>query len=139
MKEFWNVVQLVLAGLGGWLGAFFGGIDGVFTTLVIFVVIDYLTGVLCAVADRKLSSEVGFRGICKKVLIFIMVGIANVLDVQILKSGAILRTAVCFFYISDEGISLLENAAHLGLPIPQQIRDVLEQLHDRASKEGKNE
>ena len=85
----------------------------------------------CAFADHTLSSEVGFRGICRKVLIFLLVGAANILDVSVIGNGSVLRTAVIFFYISNEGVSLLENAGHLGLPIPQKMKDVLEQLHDR--------
>lgn len=100
--------------------------------LIAFVVIDYITGVMCAVSDHTLSSEVGFRGICRKVLIFLLVGIANILDVQVIGTGSVLRTAVIFFYISNEGVSLLENAGHLGLPIPQKLKDILAQLHDRA-------
>ena len=99
--------------------------------------IDYITGVMCAIADKSLSSEVGFKGICRKVLIFLLVGIANVLDVQVIGTGGVLRTAVVFFYISNEGVSLLENAAHLGLPVPEKIKIVLEQLHDRAESEDK--
>ena len=90
---------------------------------------------MCAVADKKLSSEVGFKGICRKVLIFLLVGIANILDVQVIGTGSVLRTAVIFFYISNEGISLTENAAHLGLPIPEKLKVVLEQLHDRDTDE----
>lgn len=137
MKEFWNTVQMVFAAIGGWLGYFFGGCDGLLYALIAFVVIDYITGVMCAVADKKLSSEVGFKGICRKVLIFLLVGIANVLDVQVIGNGSVLRTAVIFFYISNEGVSLLENAAHLGLPVPDRIKTVLEQLHNRAEKEDK--
>lgn len=137
MKEFWNTVQMVFAAIGGWLGYFLGGCDGLLYALIAFVIIDYITGVMCAVADKKLSSEVGFKGICRKVLIFLLVGIANVLDVQVIGSGSALRTAVIFFYISNEGVSLLENATHLGLPVPERIKTVLEQLHDRAEKEDK--
>lgn len=137
MKDFWNVVQLLISALGGWLGYFLGGCDGLLYALLAFVVIDYITGVMCAVNDHTLSSEVGFRGICRKVLIFLLVGIANVLDVQVIGTGSVLRTAVIFFYISNEGVSLLENAAHLGLPVPEKIKTVLEQLHDRAEKEEK--
>ena len=136
MKEFWNTIQLIFAAVGGWLGYFLGGCDGLLVALVMFVVVDYLTGVMCAVADRKLSSEVGFKGICRKVLIFLLVGIANILDVQVIGTGSVLRTAVIFFYISNEGVSLLENAAHLGLPIPEKMKDILEQLHDRAEEGG---
>jgi len=135
MKEFWNTVQMVFAAIGGWLGYFLGGCDGLLYALIAFVVIDYITVVMCAVADKKLSSTVGFKGICRKVLIFLLVGIANVLDVQVIGSGSVLRTAVIFFYISNEGVSLLENAAHLGLPVPDRIKTVLEQLHNRAEKE----
>lgn len=135
MKEFWNTVQMVFTAVGGWLGYFLGGCDGLLYALIAFVVIDYITGVMCAVADKKLSSEVGFKGICRKVLVFLLVGISNVLDVQVIGSGSVLRTAVIFFYISNEGVSLLENAAHLGLPVPDRIKTVLEQLHDRTEKE----
>lgn len=132
MKEFWNMIQLVFTAIGGWLGWFLGGCDGLLFALIAFVVIDYITGVMCAVSDHTLSSEVGFRGICCKVLIFLLVGIANILDVQVIGTGSVLRTAVIFFYISNEGVSLLENAGHLGLPIPQKLKDILAQLHDRA-------
>lgn len=135
MKEFWNTIQLIFTGVGGWLGYFLGGWDGMLYALVVFVVVDYITGVMCAINDKKLSSAVGFKGICRKVLIFLLVGIANILDVQVIGTGSVLRTAVIFFYISNEGISLIENAAHLGLPIPEKVRVVLEQLHDRAVEE----
>lgn len=135
MKEFWNAIQLVLAAIGGWLGWFLGGCDGLLYALIAFVVIDYITGVMCAIIDQKLSSEVGFKGIFKKVLIFMLVGVANIIDMQIIGTGCVLRTAVIFFYISNEGISLLENAGHLGLPIPKKLKAVLEQLHDRSESE----
>lgn len=136
MKEFWNTIQLIFTGIGGWLGYFLGGCDGLLYALLIFVAIDYITGVMCAISNRTLSSEVGFKGICRKVLIFLLVGIANILDAHVIGSGSVLRTAIIFFYISNEGISLLENAAHLGLPVPEKIKTVLEQLHDRSTKEG---
>ena len=132
MKQIWNGAQLAFAALGGFLGWFLGGLDGFLYALIIFVVVDYITGVMCAAADHKLSSEVGFKGICRKVLIFLLVGIGHVLDAQIIGTGSVLRTAVIFFYLSNEGVSLLENAGHLGLPIPENLKVVLEQLHDRA-------
>ena len=137
MKEFWNTVQLIFSAVGGWLDYFLGGCDGLLYALLAFVVIDYITGVMCAINEKTLSSEVGFRGICRKVLIFLLVGIANILDVQVIGTGSVLRTAVIFFYISNEGVSLLENAAHLGLPVPEKIKIVLEQLHDRSESEEK--
>lgn len=138
MKQFWNTIQLVFSALGGWIGYFLGGCDGLLYALISFVVIDYITGVMCAIINKQLSSEVGFKGIFRKVLIFLLVGIANIIDVQVIGTGAVLRTAVIFFYISNGGVSLLENAGHLGLPIPEKIKTVLEQLHDRAEngKEG---
>ena len=139
MKEFWTMIQVTFAGFGGWIGYYLGGCDGLLYALIAFVVIDYLTGVMCAIADKKLSSNVGFKGICRKVLIFLLVGIANIIDVQVIGQEGILRTAVIFFYLSNEGLSLLENAGHLGLPIPKQLKDVLEQLHNRSEKEGEED
>lgn len=137
MRELWAAIQIVIAAIGGWLGYFLGGCDGLLYALVAFVVADYVTGVMCAISDHTLSSAVGFKGICRKVLIFTLVGIANILDVQVIKSGSVLRTAVVFFYLSNEGISLLENAGHLGLPYPKKLKDVLEQLNDKGENEVK--
>ena len=136
MKEFWNLIQAVFTAVGGYLGYFLGGCDGLVYALLVFVVADYITGVMCAVYDKELSSEVGFVGICRKVLIFVLVGLANILDVQIIGSGCVLRTAVIFFYLSNEGVSLLENAAHLGLPVPEAMKEVLEQLHNRSESDA---
>ncbi|MCR4884647.1 MAG: phage holin family protein [Clostridiales bacterium] len=134
MKEFWNVIQFIFSAIGGWLGYFLGGCDGLLYALLIFVIIDYITGVMCAVNDKKLSSAVGFRGICRKILILLLVGLAHILDEQVLHQTGVIRTAVIFFFLANDGLSILENAAHLGLPIPEQLKDVLEQLHDRAGK-----
>ena len=136
MKEFWNLIQFIFTAIGGWLGYFLGGCDGLLFALVVFAVADYITGVMCAISDKKLSSQVGFKGICRKVIIFMLVGIAHLIDVNVIATGSILRTAVIFFYLSNEGVSLLENAGHLGLPIPEKVKVVLEQLHDRAEKDG---
>lgn len=131
MKELWNMCQLAFTAVGGWFGYFLGGCDGLIIALLLFVVIDYITGVMCAVVDRKLSSAVGFKGIFRKVLIFMLVGIANIIDVQVIKSGSVLRTAVVFFYLSNEGLSLIENSVHLGLPVPEKLKAVLKQLNDK--------
>ena len=139
MKELWNTMQIILAAVGGWLGYFLGGCDGLVYALILFVAADYVTGVMCAAVDKRLSSEIGFNGICKKVLIFVLVGLANILDVQIIGTGSVLRTAVIFFYISNEGVSLLENAAHLGLPVPEKLKDILQQLHNRAEEVDGND
>lgn len=139
MKELWNTFQAVIAALGGWLGYFLGGCDGLLYALIVFVILDYITGVLCAIADRRLSSAVGFKGICRKVLIFALVGIANILDVHVIGTGCVVRTATIFFYISNEGVSILENAANLGLPVPKKVKEVLKQLHEGAESEDDNE
>lgn len=136
MKEFWNLIQFIFTAIGGWLGYFLGGCDGLLFALVVFAVADYITGVMCAISDKKLSSHVGFKGICRKVIIFMLVAIAHMIDVNVITTGSVLRTAVIFFYLSNEGVSLLENAGHLGLPIPEKLKVVLEQLHDRSEKDG---
>ena len=135
MKDIWNWIQAAFAVIGGGLGWFFGGWGGFIYALIAFVIIDYVTGLMCAVVDRKLNSEVGFKGIFKKVLIFVMVGVGHIIDSQVLGSGGAVRTAVIFFYLSNEGISILENAAHVGLPIPEKLKNVLEQLHGRSNEE----
>lgn len=137
MKEFWTSIQIVITAIGGWLGWFLGGCDGLLYALIAFAAVDYVTGVMCAVVDKKLSSSVGFKGIFRKVLIFVMVGVAHILDAQVIGNGSVLRTAVIFFYISNEGVSLLENASHLGLPVPEAVKAVLKQLHSRAEEEQK--
>ena len=128
MKNVVTVGQYVITGIGGVMGWLFGGFDGFLYALIAFVVIDYITGVLAAIYTKQLSSEVGFKGIAKKVMIFLLVAIGNIIDVEILKAGAVLRTAVIFFYISNEGISIIENAARLELPIPEKLIDVLRQI-----------
>lgn len=136
MKEFWNWMQAAIVAFGGSLGYFLGGLDGFLYSLLAFVVIDYITGLMCAVLDKKLSSEVGFRGIFKKVLIFSLVAIGHIIDQSVIGGGSVIRTAVIFFYLSNEGISILENAAHIGLPVPQKLKEILEQLHNRSDKEN---
>ena len=130
----WAKVQAAVAAIGGYLGYFVGGVDGLMTALLIFMVLDYITGLMCAIADKKLSSAVGFRGICKKVLILMLVGVANIMDVHVIGTGSALRGAVVCFYLSNEGLSLLENAAHIGLPVPERLKEILAQLHNREDK-----
>jgi toxin secretion/phage lysis holin len=94
MKAVWNWVQAAIAAIGGFLGWFLGGLDGFLYALIAFVVIDYLTGVMCAITDKKLSSEIGAKGIFKKVLIFVLVGVGHIVDSQVLGNGGAIRTAV---------------------------------------------
>ncbi len=139
MKELWTTNQLSFAAIGGFIGWFLGGCDGLLYALLAFVVIDYITGVMCAILNRELSSEVGFKGLFRKVLIFLLVGIANIVDADVIGTGSVLRAAVCFFYLSNEGLSILENAAILGLPIPEQLKKVLKQIKNRDGNEKQNE
>ena len=134
----WAKIQIAFTALGGWLGYFLGGLDGLLIALVVFSVLDYITGVMCAIEDKCLSSAVGFRGVMRKVIIFMLVGVGHILDVHIVGSGSALRTAVIFFYLSNEGVSLLENAAHLGLPVPEKLKSILQQLHSRSEKDESN-
>ena len=135
----WAKIQMAVAAIGGWLGYFLGGMDGLMIALVVFMALDYITGLMCAVIDKKLSSTVGFKGICKKVLIILLVGVAHIVDLHVVGTGSALRSAVMCFYLSNEGVSLLENTAHLGLPIPEKLKDILSQLHGREDvKEDEN-
>ncbi len=127
----WAKVQIAITALGGWLGYFLGGIDGLMIALIVLMTLDYVSGVMCAIIDKKLSSAVGFKGICKKVFILMLVGVAHIIDLHVVGTGSALRGAVICFYMSNEGLSLLENAAHIGLPIPDKLRDILSQLHDK--------
>ena len=124
MKE----IQLALSTIGGFVGWYVGGVDGFMYALLTFVIVDYLTGIMVAILEKKISSEIGFKGIFKKVLIFILVGIAHIIDLNLIKNGSAIRTAVIFFYVANEGISIIENAAKIGLPVPEKLIAVLEQL-----------
>jgi len=131
MKNIINNIQLIFTAIGGYLGYFLGGLDGFIYALITFVVIDYLTGVMAAIVERKLSSEIGFRGIFKKMLIFLLVAVGNIVDKNLIGTGGAVRTAVIFFYISNEGISIIENAIRIGLPVPEKLKNVLEQLQNK--------
>lgn len=135
MKEIWSWIQTAFTVLGGLLGWFLGGFDGFLYALVALMVADYITGVMCAIVEKKLSSEIGFKGIFKKVLIFILVGVGYLIDTNLIGDGSVLRTAIIFFYCSNEGVSMLENAGRLGLPIPEKLKDILVQLHNKGGKE----
>lgn len=133
MKATVDSFNIIVSTIGGILGGFLGNMDGILYALVIFVILDYVTGVLYAVEEKKLSSAVGYEGIARKVTIFILVGIANILDSYILGQSGVLRAVVIFFYLSNEGISILENATELGLPVPEKLKNILNQL---TKKEG---
>ena len=132
MKGFWSTIRFIFMVTREWLRWFLGGYDELLHALLIFVVADYITGVMCAIADKRISSEVGVKGIAKKALIFLLVGIANILDMQVvIGTGSVLRTAIIFFYISSTGMNLLRNIKLLGLPIPEKLKEILEQLYEK--------
>lgn len=121
--------KLIISSIGGVLGVFLGGMDGLIYALLAFSVIDYVTGIMCAIDKKELSSSVGFKGIARKIIIFSLVEVANILDVYILGHVGVLRAAVIFFYLSNEGISILENTSKLGLPVPEKLQNILQQLN----------
>lgn len=129
MREIVNGLQVIVTVLGAFVGGLIGGLDSLAYALVLFVAVDYITGVMAGIVEKKISSEVGFKGIFRKVVIFILVSIAHIIDSKILGNGSAIRTAVIFFYISNEGISILENAVRIGIPIPQKLMDVLHQIN----------
>ena len=134
MRDIWTFIQMVFAAIGGWFGWFLGGYDGFLYALIAFISVDYILGVFCAILEKHLSSDVGARGIFKKVVIFSLVGVAHVIDQNIIGDGSAIRTAVIFFYLSNEGISILENTAKIGLPIPEKLKTILVQLNKEDDK-----
>lgn len=134
-----RTIQIIFTLISSFLTWFLGGFDGLMYALLVFVVADYCTGIILAICDKKVSSDIGFKGISRKILIFVLVGVANVMDVYIIKNGEVIRTVVIFFYISNEGISIIENSAALGLPIPEKLKNVLAEIStkNRGGKIGK--
>ncbi|MDR2532706.1 MAG: phage holin family protein [Oscillospiraceae bacterium] len=125
MRKIYDVFLLSAGAVTGFL---FGELDGLFTALITLVLLDYATGVVVAIAKKCLSSEIGFKGICKKIMIFAVIAVAHIIDTHVIKNGSALRTAVLFLFIANEGVSLLENAAGMGLPVPKKLLDILKQL-----------
>jgi toxin secretion/phage lysis holin len=138
MSNLETAINIGFGGIGGFLGWLFGGLDGFLYALIVFVIADYFTGVLAAGVQKKLSSNVGFTGIAKKLTIFILVAIANIIDTHIIKTGSAVKLSVVFFYISNEGISIIENAVIIGLPVPKKLKDVLLQISKEESNNGDN-
>ena len=136
MKDYIHTLQIIFAAIGGYIGWFLGGFDGLLYALVAFVVIDYITGFMVGILEKKLSSNIGFKGIFKKVLIFTFVGIGHIVDIYILQNGSAVRTAVIFFYLSNEGLSIIENATKIGLPVPEKLKAVFVELGKEEEKSG---
>ncbi|AGU83683.1 holin family protein [Streptococcus anginosus] len=129
MKQLVFANKVLFTTVGGLLGSVFGDWDGfIFALIVVFISIDYISGLMAAVVEKKLSSAVGFRGLFKKVVILMLVAMGQIIDTHILKQGGIIRTAIIFYYLSNEGLSILENAARIGLPVPEKLKQTLKQL-----------
>ena len=126
-----TTIKTVSAMLGGVIGAIFGELDGAMIALLAFIAIDYITGLLVGITSKTLNSAVGFKGLAKKVFILLLVLIANVLDTHVMDGSGVVRGLVIAFYIANEGLSILENAGKLGVPYPEKLRNVLEQLKEK--------
>lgn len=130
MRDLSLTVKLVLSAVGGFMGSLFGELDGLLYALLVFLMIDYLTGVMAAIVEKRLSSTIGFKGIFKKMMLLFLVSLAHMMDTYILKESGIVRTTVIFFYLSNEGLSILENAVRIGLPIPEKLTILLKSIQD---------
>lgn len=135
MNKAQMIFNTVSAAVGAVLGFLFGEVNGLFWALIAFMALDYVTGVIIAVINKKLSSEIGFRGLAKKFLILIFVAVGHILDANVLGGQAVCMSAVMLFYIANEGVSIIENAALLGLPVPKKLKDILEQLKTKGDKD----
>ena len=126
--RFDTIIKTTSGAIGAVIGFLYGEITGLFIAIIALMVLDYVTGILCGIAAKALSSETGFRGLVKKLMVLVIIAVGHLIDTYIIGTGSALMTAVILFFAANEGISILENAAKLGLPVPQKLRDILEQL-----------
>lgn len=131
MSKIINICEVLVAFSGGILGWLFGGLDSLIYALIAFVIIDYVTGILLAFQKKKISSAIGFIGIAKKIMMFALIAVGNVIDQYVIKSGSTLRTMLIMFYLANEGISIIENAGSMGVPFPQKLKDAIQQLQEK--------
>lgn len=139
MDRFANTIKIIFGGIITAVSGFLGGMDGIMYALIAFISIDYITGVAVAIKQKKLSSEVGFWGLVRKVCILVLVGVAHFIDLNVMGTGDIFRTAIALYYIGNEGVSLLENIGNLGVKLPKKLIDILVQIRDSNSGDDKNE
>lgn len=137
MDNMTTTIKMAFATVGAFVGGLVGGMDGLLYALIAMMALDYAMGVIIAITHRKLSSDIGFKGITKKLMILVLVIVANLVDARVIGTGAVLRTAVIMFYMANEAISLTENAANIGLPLPQKLIDILAQLKNGEDKDYK--
>lgn len=131
MKELLATNIVLFSAIGGLIGSIFGEVDGFFFALMIFIAIDYITGLMAAAVEKRLASNIGFKGIFKKIAILFLVSVGHLIDTEIIKQGGAIRTMVIFFYLSNEGLSILENAVRIGLPIPEKLQALLKQFNEK--------
>ena len=131
MKELLATNKVLFSAIGGLIGSIFGEVDGFFFALMIFIAIDYITGLMAAAVEKRLASNIGFKGIFKKIAILFLVSVGHLIDTEIIKQGGAIRTMVIFFYLSNGGLSILENAVRIGLPIPEKLQALLKQFNEK--------
>ncbi|HFE9305317.1 TPA: holin family protein [Streptococcus agalactiae] len=131
MKELLATNKVLFSAIGGLIGSIFGEVDGFFFALMIFIAIDYITGLMAAAVEKRLASNIGFKGIFKKIAILFLVSVGHLIDTEIIKQGGAIRTMVIFFYLSNKGLSILENAVRIGLPIPEKLQALLKQFNEK--------
>lgn len=139
MDKFTEIIKIIFGGIVTAVSGFLGGMDGIMYALLAFISIDYITGVAVAIKQKKLSSEVGFWGLVRKVCILLLVGIAHYIDVYVTKNGDVIRTVVSMYYIGNEGVSILENCGNLGLPLPPKLIAVMAQIKETGEKSDKED
>ncbi|HEN9219986.1 TPA: phage holin family protein [Streptococcus agalactiae] len=131
MKELLATNKVLFSAIGGLIGSIFGEVDGFLFALMVFISIDYITGLMAAAVEKRLASNIGFKGIFKKIAILFLVPVGHLIDTEIIKQGGAIRTMVIFFYLSNEGLSILENAVRIGLPIPEKLQALLKQFNEK--------
>ena len=129
-----NILKNILAGVCTVLSFLFGNMEGLMVALIALIILDYISGVIAAAVEKRLSSEVGAKGIAKKIFMLLIVALANIVDINVIGDGHVLKTVTVVFYICNECISLIENAGRIGVPVPKKLLDVLEQLRDKDDK-----
>ena len=135
MSKIQIIIDSIAGAVGAVLGFMYGEVTGLFWALIAFMALDYITGVIVAVIEKRLSSEVGFRGLAKKFLILVFVAVGHIADTYILGGTPAAMSAVMLFYIANEGISIIENAAALGLPVPKKLTSIMEQIKNKSESE----
>ena len=126
-----NIFKKIMAGVCTILSFLFGDMEGLMVALIALIILDYISGVIAAAVEKRLSSEVGAKGIAKKIFMLLIVALANIVDINVIGDGHVLKTVTVVFYICNECISLIENAGRIGVPVPKKLLDVLEQLRDK--------